>query len=86
LHGFWLDSVNSVVPGDWSIAAEMMFYLIFPVVITAFGSRRSLYLLLAIVLHLVNVGLFKTWAFDLFSAYYGPGHEAFVWNTLHITF
>jgi exopolysaccharide production protein ExoZ len=86
LHGFWLDSVNSVVPGDWSIAAEMMFYLIFPFVITAFGSRRSLYLLLAIVLHLVNVGLFKTWAFDLFSAYYGPGHEAFVWNTLHITF
>lgn len=86
LHGFWPDSVNSVVPGDWSIAAEMMFYLVFPLVITAFGSRRNLYLLLAIVLHLVNVGLFKTWAFELFLAYYGPSHEAFVWNTLHISF
>jgi peptidoglycan/LPS O-acetylase OafA/YrhL len=86
LHGFWFDSVNSVVPGDWSIAAEMMFYLIFPFVIAAFGSRRSLYLLLAIALHLVNVGLFKPWAFDLFSAYYGPANEAFVWNTLHISF
>lgn len=86
LHGFWPDSVNSVVPGDWSIAAEMMFYLVFPLVITAFGSRRNLYLLLAIVLHLVNVGLFKTWAFELFLAHYGPGHEAFVWNTLHISF
>ena len=86
LHGFWPDSVNSVVPGDWSIAAEMIFYLVFPFVITAFGSRRHLYLALAIVLHLVNVCLFKPWAFALFSAYYGPGHEAFVWTTLHISF
>lgn len=86
LHGFWPDSINSVVPGDWSIAAEMMFYLVFPFVIAAFGSRRHLYLALAIVLHLVNVCLFKPWAFALFSAYYGPGHEAFVWNALHISF
>ncbi|WP_456624288.1 MULTISPECIES: acyltransferase family protein [unclassified Bradyrhizobium] len=86
LHGFWPDSVNSVVPGDWSIAAEMTFYLVFPFVITAFGSRRHLYLALAIALHLVNVCLFKPFAFALFSAYYGPGNEAFVWNALHISF
>jgi peptidoglycan/LPS O-acetylase OafA/YrhL len=86
LHGFWPDSVNSVVPGDWSIAAEMTFYLVFPLVISVFGSRRHLYLALAIVLHLVNVCLFKPFAFALFSAYYGPGHEAFVWNALHISF
>jgi peptidoglycan/LPS O-acetylase OafA/YrhL len=86
LHGFWPDSVNSVVPGDWSIAAEMIFYLVFPVVITAFGSRRHLYLALAVVLHLVNVCLFKPWAFALFSAYYGPGHETFVWTALHLSF
>ncbi|MFB6465161.1 acyltransferase family protein [Bradyrhizobium tunisiense] len=86
LHGFWPDSVNSVVPGDWSIAAEMTFYLVFPLLIIAFGSRRHLYLALAIALHLVNVCLFKPWAFALFSAYYGPGHEAFVWTTLHISF
>lgn len=86
LHGFWPDSVNSVVPGDWSIAAEMTFYLVFPFVITAFGSRRHLYLALATALHLVNVCLFKPFAFALFSAYYGPGNEAFVWNALHISF
>jgi peptidoglycan/LPS O-acetylase OafA/YrhL len=86
LHGFWPDSVNSVVPGDWSIAAEMTFYLVFPLVITAFGSRRHLYLALALLLHLFNVCLFKPWAFALFSAYYGPGHEAFVWTALHISF
>ncbi|MBB4375322.1 peptidoglycan/LPS O-acetylase OafA/YrhL [Bradyrhizobium sp. cir1] len=86
LHGFWPDSVNSVVPGDWSIAAEMTFYLLFPLLITAFGARRHLYLVLAIALHLVNVCLFKPFAFALFSAYYGPGNEAFVWNALHISF
>ncbi len=86
LHGFWPDSVNSVVPGDWSIAAEMTFYLVFPLVITAFGSRRHLYLALALLLHLFNVCLFKPWAFALLSAYYGPGHEAFVWTSLHISF
>lgn len=86
LHGFWPDSVNSVVPGDWSIAAEMTFYLVFPFLITAFGSRRHLYLGLAIALHLVNVCLFKPFAFALFSAYYGPGNAAFVWNALHISF
>lgn len=86
LHGFWPDSVNSVVPGDWSIAAEMTFYLVFPFLITAFGSRRRLYVALAIVLHLVNVCLFKPWAFELFSSYYGPGHESFVWTTLHLSF
>ncbi len=86
LHGFWPDSVNSVVPGDWSIAAEMTFYLLFPFLIIAFGARRHLYLGLAIVLHLVNVCLFKPYAFALFSAYYGAGNEAFVWNALHISF
>jgi exopolysaccharide production protein ExoZ len=75
-----------VVPGDWSIAAEMIFYLVFPFVIGAFGSRRHLYLALAIVLHLINVCLFKPWAFALFSAYYGPGNETFVWTALHISF
>ncbi|OAF15141.1 acyltransferase [Bradyrhizobium centrolobii] len=86
LHGFWPDSINSVVPGDWSIAAEMTFYLVFPFVITAFGSRRYLYLALALLLHLVNVCLFKPWAYAQFSAYYGPGNEAFVWNALHLSF
>ncbi|MCP3472110.1 acyltransferase [Bradyrhizobium sp. CCGUVB1N3] len=86
LHGFWPDSINSVVPGDWSIAAEMTFYLVFPFVIAAFGSRRQLYLVLAIILHLVNVCAFKPLAYAFFTAYYGPGHEAFVWNALHLSF
>src|SRR4051812_31822989 len=30
LHGWNPDTVNSVVPGGWSIAVEMTFYLVFP--------------------------------------------------------
>src|SRR6266702_650901 len=86
LHGFWPDSINSVVPGDWSIAAEMTFYLIFPFVIISFGSRRNLYLALAMVLHLINVCIFKPWAYEAFLGYYGPSNEVFVWGALHLSF
>jgi len=30
LHGFHPETINSVVPGGWSVAVEMTFYLIFP--------------------------------------------------------
>lgn len=52
LHGFWPNSINSVVPGGWSIAVEMTFYALFPFFILNI-KRRSVYLLLA----------FITWAF-----------------------
>jgi peptidoglycan/LPS O-acetylase OafA/YrhL len=86
LHGFWPDSINSVVPGDWSIAAEMTFYLVFPLVIMGFGARRHLYLVLAIVINLFNVCVFKPQAYAFFAAWYGAGNEAFVWNALHLNF
>src|SRR6201996_239992 len=86
LHGFWPDSINSVVPGDWSIAAEMTFYAVFPFVIASFGPRRHLYLALAIAISLFNVLVFKPQAYAFFVAYYGAGHEAFVWNALHLSF
>lgn len=33
LHGFLPDTVNAVVPGGWSIAAEMIFYACFPLLV-----------------------------------------------------
>jgi peptidoglycan/LPS O-acetylase OafA/YrhL len=30
LHGWHIESINAVVPGGWSIAAEAMFYLVLP--------------------------------------------------------
>jgi peptidoglycan/LPS O-acetylase OafA/YrhL len=40
LHGFFPRRINSVVPGGWSIAAEMSFYLIFPMLASRLGSLR----------------------------------------------
>src|SRR6266436_2759960 len=33
LHGFWPDTINTVVPGGWSIAVEMTFYAVFPFIV-----------------------------------------------------
>jgi peptidoglycan/LPS O-acetylase OafA/YrhL len=40
LHGLMPDTITSVVPGSWSIADEMMFYSIFPLLFLAFSRVR----------------------------------------------
>jgi exopolysaccharide production protein ExoZ len=50
VHGWHPVSINSVVPGDWSIAAEMTFYFIFPALALSVRSTRA-----ALLLFLVNV-------------------------------
>ncbi|MGE9115721.1 hypothetical protein, partial [Escherichia coli] len=40
VHGWFPSAINTVVPGGWSIAAEAMFYVIFPLLLVA--SRRPL--------------------------------------------
>lgn len=54
LHGFWPDSINSVVPGGWSIAVEMTFYLIFPLLITRINHHFH-FLSLAIAAYFFNL-------------------------------
>ena len=54
LHGFLPDSINSIVPGGWSIAVEMTFYLIFPLLITQINCRVY-FLYLAIASYFLNV-------------------------------
>ncbi|WP_165677771.1 acyltransferase family protein [Metapseudomonas otitidis] len=49
LHGFWPDTINSVVPGGWSIAVEMTFYLLFPLLVLCVGSRKFAYLFLSML-------------------------------------
>jgi len=41
VHGWFPDSVNSVVPGGWSIADEMMFYLCLPLLLWGIKSFRG---------------------------------------------
>ena len=33
IHGFWPDTINSVVPGGWSVANEVIFYALFPIIV-----------------------------------------------------
>jgi exopolysaccharide production protein ExoZ len=39
-HGFMPDTITSVVPGSWSIADEMMFYAIFPLLMLGLDRVR----------------------------------------------
>lgn len=57
LHGFWPDAINSVVPGGWSIAVEMTFYLFFPLIISTVGEKPRTYFILAFVMHFLNATL-----------------------------
>ena len=33
VHGFWPDTITSVVPGGWSVADEIIFYILFPAIV-----------------------------------------------------
>lgn len=40
-HGFLPSTFSSVVPGGWSIAVEMMFYAVFPILVSYIKSWRA---------------------------------------------
>ena len=46
LHGWLPSAINTVVPGGWSIAAEAMFYLLFPALLRAGRHPRLMTVLL----------------------------------------
>ena len=51
LHGFSAHAINLVVPGGWSIAAEVGFYVLFPLMVTRLKSvQQRLWAALAIYL------------------------------------
>ena len=56
LHGFHPETITSVVPGGWSIAVEMSFYVILPFLLPHIKSIKScsLYLVICIVLSGLN--------------------------------
>ena len=41
LHGFFPSTINLVVPGGWSIAVEVGFYVLFPLMIVRVGGVKS---------------------------------------------
>jgi peptidoglycan/LPS O-acetylase OafA/YrhL len=48
-HGLMPDTITSVVPGSWSIADEMMFYAVFPLLMLGLSRIRLLAAALAVI-------------------------------------
>lgn len=66
LHGYLPDTINSIVPGGWSIAVEMTFYAVFPVVVALKLSARGL-ATFAVLVYLANVLLIDPWYQSIFA-------------------
>jgi exopolysaccharide production protein ExoZ len=71
LHGFLPDCISSIVPGGWSIAVEMTFYAIFPLIIIKLGDKPARYLLAAILVYFAYAISIKTPLTDYILSSYG---------------
>lgn len=71
LHGWWPSAFNSVVPGGWSIAVEMTFYLVFPLLAARAGSLAAAWRLacLAALVALAARPLVAAWLQPAWSHY-----------------
>jgi peptidoglycan/LPS O-acetylase OafA/YrhL len=57
LHGWRPDTLNSIVPGGWSIAVEMTFYLIFPLCFTYLNSMKRAVFAVIVSLLVARLGM-----------------------------
>ena len=83
LHGWWPPSINAIVPGGWSIAVEMMFYLLFPFVILHL-SRPASFLAAAMAVYAANKVVLQPWLMAGFAARLPAGSEAILNNFLSL--
>jgi peptidoglycan/LPS O-acetylase OafA/YrhL len=63
LHGFFPETINSVVPGGWSVADEMTFYLLLPVllrVVPSLAARVWMWLVSLVATTLLALALTAT--------------------------
>ena len=85
LHGFWPSSINSVVPGGWSIAVEMTFYALFPLLILKI-RRRNVYLLLAFITWGFNIFIFRDFVENFLTNYYQTSSTTIIKDYLYLNF
>jgi peptidoglycan/LPS O-acetylase OafA/YrhL len=76
LQGFSSDAINQVVPGGWSIAIEMCFYLFFPLIVRA-TKEVNARIFLAFVVY-VFFTIFSTW----FNAHTRGEQSTFIYFSL----
>lgn len=83
LHGLHPEAINSVVPGGWSIAVEMNFYLVLPFILQRITSMKSaiVFFLFSIVAYGILAPAFEY----LLSGMY-PGSQQYLvqkFNLMH---
>jgi peptidoglycan/LPS O-acetylase OafA/YrhL len=66
VHGFWPDTITSVVPGGWSVADEVIFYILFPVIVPPL-LRASWKSVIIVAVATIVVGAQVSRLFDSFS-------------------
>jgi peptidoglycan/LPS O-acetylase OafA/YrhL len=84
LHGLNPETINSVVPGGWSVAVEMNFYLLLPLVMRFFGTVRLL-----VLFFLISLGfcaLSKPVILWLFGASYPPNQKYLISDFYYMNF
>jgi peptidoglycan/LPS O-acetylase OafA/YrhL len=69
VSAFWPSTINTVVPGSWSIVNEMVFYIFFPLLISQIRFRAIYYVVLAFVMYLFNFIVVETGYNSLLKAY-----------------
>jgi peptidoglycan/LPS O-acetylase OafA/YrhL len=84
LHGFHPETIDSVVPGGWSIAVEMTFYLTFPLLMKYIKSITSALVFLAV--SLVLCGLSNLIFQRIYSGLYPPDQQYLVSSFLFQNF
>ena len=68
MHGWYPETINSVVPGGWTIAVEMTFYIFLPYLFRRLTSIKST--LIALLLALIFSRLISIFAGLIISPYY----------------
>jgi peptidoglycan/LPS O-acetylase OafA/YrhL len=68
LHGLHPETIDSVVPGGWSVAVEMSFYLVLPFILRRWSSMRSyaFLLLFSVSLYAINKIVVVSWLSDFY--------------------
>ncbi len=77
LHGWHPETINSIVPGGWSIAVEMTFYLMMPYLFLKLTNIKVT--LIAIFLSLILSRILSVAVFQFFSSDYS-GDQQYVLN------
>lgn len=84
LHGWTPTSINSVVPGGWSIATEMCFYIFIPFLYNTLKNIKSVSA--AILISIISSQILNQVILKMFSPYYTESNNYLLSSFLYFWF